>query len=245
MLGVIQLRLLRMVIILLGLLLVGVAGYMLLEGWDFGDSLFMTVITLSTVGYGETNDLTANGRWFTSALILLCFVGMTSWTAALTSFLVDADLGGNLLQKRMRKMISNLRGHTVICGTTQMAEAIIQRLVRKGVDVVVVDNDKDKLDEVRRRYRRVKTVVGTPTNELHLAEANVLAAENVVAALDDEIDNLLISITVRDLGEHVSVFAMSNDLTVGNRMRKAGVSEVICPSQLCGTRVSDLILTGA
>ena len=244
MLEVIQLRLLRIVLILAGLVVFGSSGYMLLEGWDFADGFFMTIITLSTVGYGETHELSQYGRWFTSALILMCFVGMTCWTAALTSFLVDADLGGNLIQRRMLRMISNLTGHTIVCGTTQMAEAIIERLVRKRKDVVVIDDDSKKLEELRRRFKKVMVVEGSPTNEMHLAKANILSAAHLVAALPNEVDNLLISITCRDLGENIVVYAKSNDLTIANRMRKAGVQEVICPSQLCGNHVSDLILAG-
>jgi voltage-gated potassium channel len=202
----------------------------------------MTIITLSTVGYGETHELSREGRWFTSGLILLCFVGMTCWTASLTSFLVEADLGGQILQRRMLRMISQLKGHSIVCGTTQMAEAIVERLVRKRKDVVVIDDDKEKLEALRRRFKKIFIVEGPATNELHLAQANVLSAAHVVAALSNEVDNLLISITCKDLGEDIAVYAKSNDATIANRMRKAGVEEVICPSQLCGDRVSDLIL---
>lgn len=240
---VIRLRLVSMMFALAGILLCGSLGYMFLEGWDFADGLFMTVITLSTVGYGETHELSQNGQWFTSLLIVFCFVGMTSWTAALTSFLVDIDLGGNLVQRRMLKMISKLKGHTIVCGTTPMAEVVIERLIRKRKDVVVIDDDVDKLEQVRRRFSRVKIVEGSPTDELCLAKGNLLKASNVVAALASEVDNLLISITCKDLRENISVYAQSNNSTIANRMRKAGVEEVICPSELCGSRVSTLILT--
>lgn len=243
MLDVVHLRLLRIVLILLGLIVFGSAGYMVLEGWNFADGFFMTVITLSTVGYGETHELSQYGRWFTSALILMCFAGMSCWTAALTSYLVDADLGGNLLQRRMIKMISDLKGHVIVCGTTQMAEVVVERLVGARKDVVVVDADKEKLEQMRRRFKKkIMTVEGPATNELHLAQANILSADHVVAALSDEVDNLLISITCKDLRENIAVYAESDDLTMANRMRKAGVKSVACPAQLAGAHVSDLIL---
>lgn len=242
MLGVVQLRLIRVVVILAGLVAFGSLGYMMLEGWNFADGFFMTVITLSTVGYGETHELSPLGRWFTAALILMCFIGMTCWTAALTSFLVDADLGGKLIERRMLRMIDKLKEHTIVCGTTQMAEAVVERLVRKRKDVVIIDDDLSRLEELRKRFRKVLVVEGSATNELFLAKAGVLSASHVVAALPDEVDNLLISITCRDLGKDIAIYATSNDVTVANRMRKAGVAEVICPSQLCGDRVSDLIL---
>ncbi len=242
-LGVIHLRLIRVGVLLFGLVLFGSIGYVILEGGDFADGFYMTVITLSTVGYGETRELTQYGRWFTSILICLCVVGMTCWTAALTSFLIDIDLGGNLLRRRMVQVISKLAGHTIVCGSNQMAEVVIERLTRKRKKVVVVDEDKDRLAELQKRYRRIMTIEGAATNELNLADANVLSAANVVAALPSDLDNLLIAITCRDLNEEIAVYAESNDLTVANRMRKAGVDRVVNPSQLCGMHVSDQILS--
>lgn len=224
-----------------GLMLFGTAGYVLIEGWSASDGFFMTVITLSTVGYGETQALTADGRTFTSALIFLSLVSMTWWSAALTSFVVEQDLGGSLKRKRMQKMIDDLKEHTVVCGAGQMAEAIIERLVRARIPVVLVDADSARLTELKRRFRRLLTVEGNPTDELVLCKANILTAQHVVAATDSEIDNLLISITCKDMGQGVRVIARSNDFTVSNRMRKAQVDEVISPCQICGDRIADLI----
>lgn len=239
---VVRIRVVSTAFALLAILLCGSWGYMLLEGWEFGDGFFMTVITLSTVGYGETHELSNMGRWFTSLLIVMCFVGMTTWTAALTSFLVDTDLGGTLVRKRMLKMISKLSGHTIVCGVTLTAEVVIEQLVQSRKDVVVIDEDASKLERLRTRFSRVKTIEGSATNELSLAKANILKASHVVAAMPSEIDNLLISITCKDLREGISVYAESNDPTIANRMRKAGVEEVVCPSHICGSHLSNMIL---
>ena len=235
-------RLFRVLLVMLGIVVIGSAGYVWLEGWPFSDSYFMTIITLSTVGYGETQELSTAGRWYTCALIFCCIVAMTFWTAALTSFIVESDLAGDLSRRRILRMISRLKDHAIICGAGRMAEAVIERLVAKGRDVVVVDEDKERLEELQRRFRKLLVVEGSATNELNLAKANILNAKHVVAALDAEVDNLLISITCKDMGSEVSVFARSNDVTISNRMRKAGVDEVISPSQICGDRVSSLIL---
>ena len=113
------------------------------------------------------------------------------------------------------------------------------RLVFPAISTFLV---KQRLEELQRRFRKLLVVEGSATNELVLAKANILNAKHVVAALDAEVDNLLISITCKDMGGDVAVFARSNDVTIANRMRKAGVDEVISPSQICGDRVSSLIL---
>jgi voltage-gated potassium channel len=224
------------------LILLGTFGYVWIEDWSVSDGFFMTVITLSTVGYGETQALSESGRSFTSGLIFLSLVSMTWWSAALTSFVVEKDLGGSLQRKRMRKMINELKEHTVVCGAGLMAEAIIERLIRARISVVLVDVDVARLGELKRRFRKLHTVEGNPTDELILSQANILNAHHVVAATDSEVDNLLISITCKDMGPDIRVIARSNDFTISNRMRKAQVDEVISPCQICGDRVADLIV---
>jgi voltage-gated potassium channel len=216
---------------------------MLLEDWAFVDGFFMTVITISTVGYGITGELSQTGQWFTSLLIFMSIVCMTCWTATLTSFIVEGDLGGAHLRRRMMKTIAKLKDHTIVCGSGQMAQAVVDRLTRHEVSVVVLGDDQEQLDVLRRRYRNLLIVEGNPTNELALADANILAAKHVVAAMDSEMDNLLVAITCKDMGHEIQVIARSNNLSIGNRMRKAGVDEVISPSQLSGDRVAELILS--
>ena len=131
-------RLIKVCMTVFALVIFGTAGYILFEGWTFLDGFFMTVITMSTVGYGITGDhLTVKGQWFTAGLICLSIVCMTCWTATLTSFIVEGDLGGAHLKRRMLKMITKLKDHTVVCGSGQMAQAVIERLTRQKVPVVV------------------------------------------------------------------------------------------------------------
>ena len=234
-------RFLIVVTALASILLIGTIGYTVLEGWPVRDGLFMTIITMSTVGYGETHELTPTGRGFTTLLIFLCIVGMTYATASLTGFIVEQDLSGTWARRRMLKMISKLKEHVVICGDGPLASALIERLVRKRIPVVLVGNDQEQVEQIKRRFRRIHVVEGSPTNELVLAEANVLAASTVVAAMPSEIDNLLIGITCKDIGEQVRVVAKSNDPLLGNRMRKAGIDEVISPSQICSDHIAGLI----
>jgi voltage-gated potassium channel len=234
----------RMALVVAGLAMlvaIGTTGYRFIEGWPLQDCFFMTVITMSTVGYSEPHALSQMGRWFTSGLIFLCLVGMTGWTAVLTSFIVESDLSGYFQRRKMVKMISALKDHTIVCGSGPMALAVIERLMRRRVDVVVVDEDEPRLEELKKRFRTLHFVVGKGSNELLLARANVLNARHVVAAMDSELDNLLIGITCKDMGDNISVIARANDIAIANRMRKSGIDEVISPVQLGGERVAELI----
>lgn len=231
-------RFVSIVLAILALMAVGTFGYTYIEGWPVQDGFFMTVITLSTVGYGETHELTSTGRAFTSAFVVLCLFTMAFWSATLTSCLVEGDLNGKFQERRNRKMISKLRGHAVVCGSGTIAEAVIGRLLRKKTDVVLIDSDEERLEQLKTTYRRLHTVVGDPTNELVLAKTNVLEARYVVAVLDSELDNLLVVITCKGLGTDVSVYAQSDNRSISNRMRKAGVDELIAPGEICGEKVA-------
>jgi voltage-gated potassium channel len=236
-------RLLR-ALSLLGLLVtVGTCGYIWIEGWHPRDGFYMTVITLSTVGYGETNDLSEAGRSFTSLLIFFCLIGMTYWSAALTSLIVERELSGQSARRRMLKMISKLKDHVIVCGTEPMAHTLIEKLIRKRIPVVLIDEDPAEIEQFKKRFRRLHVVVGNPTNEMTLAEANILNAKTVVAALHQEVDNLLIGITCKDIGKDIMVLAKSNDPILGNRMRKSGIDHVISPAQLCGDHMAGMIAT--
>ena len=138
-------------------------------------------------------------------------------------------------------MIDSLKGHTIVCGSGAIASSVIERLTRQRLQVVVIDDNQEQLAALRKRFRRLLVVEGKGSDELQLANANILDAINVVAAMESELDNLLIAITCRDMGGDICVIAKSNDQTIANRMRKAGVNEVISPNQLSGERVCELL----
>lgn len=235
-------RLRRVAMIVTVFIMVSGVAYAFLEDWTILDGLYMAAITFTTVGYGEPHDLSPLGKLFTLPLLALSFTSMILLTAYMTSFVIENDLSGHLLRRRTRKMISQLEGHTIVCGTGKMAHAIIERLFNQRKDVVVISDNQEEIDALRERYPEILVVDGKPTDEMALAEANIITAKHVVAATQSEVDNLLISITCKDLGSDVHVYARSNDSTIGNRMRKAAVDEVISPCQLCGDRVASLIL---
>lgn len=223
-------------------ILVSGVTYAYLEDWSILDGLYMSAITFTTVGYGEPHELSPLGKLFTLPILAFSFISTILLTAYVTSFVIENDLSGHFLRRRTRKMISQLENHTIVCGSGKMATAVIERLFEQDKDVVVISDDHEEISALRDQFSRILIVEAKPTDEMALAEANVLTAKHVVAATSSEVDNLLISITCKDLGSDVHVYARSNDATIGNRMRKAAVDEVISPCQLCGDRVAGLIL---
>ncbi len=228
--------------ILAGVVLVGTVGYTVIEGWTLLEGLYMSVITLSTVGYGETRELSIVGRFFTLGLIVLSISSLAFWTASLTSVFIESDLSGTNRKRRSIKMAATLQDHTIVCGSNVMAQSIVERLNCKQKPVVVVTDNAAEADVLRRRYRDLVLIEDDPTNELSLASANILMASSVATVLDNDFDNLMIAMTCKELGPHLTVIARSNNPRIASRLHKLGVEQVICPMQMSGNYVAQQIL---
>lgn len=220
-------------------LAMGTIGYVVIEGWTTQESFFMSVITLSTVGYGETHELSDAGRVFTSLLIFTSIVCLSCWTACLTGLFVELELSGVFGMKRAKKMAAAMTDHTIICGSGTMAKTTLDVLLRKHADVVLVDDNEAQLKQIRARYPELPIIEASAADEMALASANILDAKFVVASLDSDFDNLMIAMTCKELGTDVQVIARSDDMQVASRMMKLGVEKVICPFQLSGEQAAE------
>ena len=232
----------NLTILVAGLFIGGTCGYVLIEGWTVFDALYMTIITLSTVGYGETQELTTSGRAFTSVLIGCSVLCMACWTAGITSVIVSGELSGSFRRKREKKMIREMKGHTIVCGGGLMAQTVVDKLQREQKQVVVItDEPEQELVRLRDLYPDVPFLEGDPKSELLLAEAGILKAGTLVAAVDSDFNNLLIAITGRGISEKLQVICCAQSNELASRMFKVGANEVICPQVLGGEQVAGLI----
>lgn len=223
------------------LLVFGTIGFVVIEGWPVADSVYMTVITLSTVGFGEVNELTPTGRMFTSGLITMSIVLMACWTAGLTSFLVSGQLSGQFLKRREQKMIHQMKDHVVVCGAGTTGLTVIHRLAMQGKKIVVVASDPAQINAVRMVSPDIPVIEDDPKSEMALIDANVLNAKYLVAAADDDYDNLLIVITGKGLGTDIRVISFAQTTELSSRMLKVGADDVVCPLVIGGEHVAGLI----
>ena len=227
---------------LIGILVIlGTCGFVLFESWPVIDSLYMTVITLSTVGYGEIGELSDSGRMFTSLLIGISVISMACWTASITSFLVSDDISGRLKARQDRNMIRKMKRHAIICGGGLLARTVAQELTKRNKQAVLITDDPTEIQYFTALFPNIPIVNSDPKSELALADANCCNADCIIAATDNDYDNLLITITGRGLGEQMKVIACAktNDLTA--RMLKIGADDVVCPLILAGEQAANLV----
>jgi voltage-gated potassium channel len=141
-------------------------------------------------------------------------------------------------------MIRKYKDHAVICGSGSFARALVEQLLRRNIDVVVVGDDETSMAEIANRFPNVPLLKRSPMCELTLAQSNLLSARVVIAATDCDVNNLLIAMTCKDIRPDLKVIALTEDGNTAGRMHKIGVDEIVCPALLGGQYAANLV-TGA
>ncbi len=230
------------------LLAAGTAGFVLIgEGrWSPYDALYMTVITLSTVGYAETLpdfDQVPGARMFTMALILGGTGVMLYMSSVVTAFIVEGDLGGGLRRRIMKRRIDALKGHTVVAGLGRTGQSVVDELRATGHDFVVIERDSDKLERVAAEHEgTLLYVAGDATDEDVLQEAGLDRAGSMVATLSDDRDNLFLVFSARALHRSLRIVAKVVDPENDRKLQRAGADAVVSPAHIGGTRLVDAVV---
>ncbi len=234
-------HLLRQLTALLSCILVGgTVGYTLVEeGWSLFDGFYMTLITLTTIGFNEVHTLSTGGRILT---VLIIVFGLGAAATILTQ-LAQLMMEGNILavwrKRRMEKKIAKMKDHVIICGYGRIGEAICRDLTNMGVQCVIVDRQEARVDSAEAML--IPVLAGNATDDQALLGAGIERASILVAALSNDSDNLFVALAARDLNPHLMVIARGEDKSIETRMLRAGVDRVVYPAQLGGGQIARLI----
>lgn len=208
-------------------LAMGVIGYRFLEGWNWLDSLYMTAITISTVGFQEVQTLSVAGRIHT---IILIFAGV-SILAVTVSIMWETLFQHQLkliMEKRgMHKKIEQLKQHTIVCGYGRMGRMISEDLQRLGEPQVVVEQDRERAAEIEKNGGLVQT--GNATDESTLQQAGIQQAKALVATLGTDADNLFLTLTARGLNAKLDIIARAENEHNSTKFTQAGATRVVSP----------------
>jgi voltage-gated potassium channel len=237
-------RLLWTIVIPILLVLAGTLGYRILEpNYSFFDALYMTVITLTTVGYGEVHELSTQGRVFTIFLLLggvftLFFAG-----TELVRLVVSGELHDYLGRRYMSRALAGMNNHLIICGYGRMGRFVCQEFSREGLDHVVIDPDQELL----RTYNLPHgvTLVGDATSDKVLKEAGVDRARALITVLASDADNLYITLSARLLNEKLFIVARAEAELAENKLKRAGANRVVSPYALGGFKVAQAVMRPA
>jgi voltage-gated potassium channel len=227
-------------LVLLFVVALGTAGYVFLESWTWGEALFMTVITVTTVGFGEVRPLDASGRAFTLLLIILG-VGSAAWALARA---FEVALGpafwSTVQRQRMRERLARMSGHYIVCGYGRLGSRIVQDLEARGEPYLVVEWST----EIEERLLRegIPTVRGDATRDDVLLAAGVERARGLVSALDSDAGNVLTVLTARGLNPRLLIVSRANTDSSESKLQRAGADRVVTPASIGGHRLAIALL---
>ncbi len=233
-------RALKILLMLLAILLAGALGYHFIEGWSFFDAFYMTVITLATVGYGETHPLSPVGRAFTIFLILGGIGIITYGLTSVTALLVEGEMNGYLRRRRMHRAIGKLKGHFIVCGGGKNGRYVIEELRRTKRNVVVVEKNRDRLQEFI--DHGVLALEGDATSDEVLREAGIAHAAGLVATLPEDRDNMFVVITARGLSPTIRIVAKIDDVNVKEKFIRSGADSAVSASFIGGLRMASELI---
>jgi voltage-gated potassium channel len=227
--------------LLLGIILTGTLGYHLIEGWGIFDSFYMTVITLSTIGYGETHPLSTLGRAFTVALI---FVGLGIGTVLLGATwqrIVEGQFNRIFnRRKRMHDKIAKLTQHTVFCGYSRLGKQAALELASADHVVVVIEKDEVRASDAETQGFLV--VRGDATLEETITAAGIRAAARLVTLLPRDSDNLYVILNAREVNPAIKIVTRAEDEVGGRRLKRAGADLLISSYALAARKLADGLL---
>ncbi|TXC81635.1 potassium channel family protein [Luteibaculum oceani] len=227
--------------LLAGVFIIGTLGYRIIEGYDWLDAFYMTLITVSTVGYGEVAPLTVAGKVFTSFIILICFGTFAYAISSITSYLVNGEYKRYTRLIKKQRMIEKLDNHIIVCGYGRVGRQVVTELKQNKERFVVVETKQEifNLNDVR---GGIIPVYGDATKDEILKEAGIEKAKAVITTLPNDADNLYVVLSARELNPKVKIIARASRFPSVKKMRVAGASNVIMPDSLGGAHMALLVL---
>ncbi len=228
--------------ILLLLVLISTTGIKLIEGWSWLDCLWHTVITISTVGYGEVHPLSVPGKIFTMAVIVVAFALFAYGASTVASMIFEGELRKIFTTKRMEKMVAKLKNHTIVCGLGRTGQAAVKELSREKIPFVVIEKNEERIEEAKEKYPNLIYIHGDATQDETLIKAGVKSAANMIVATADDADNLFITLSAKNLNPRLRIVTRANREENVIKLKRAGATEVILPNVIGGLRMASLAI---
>jgi voltage-gated potassium channel len=237
-------RLVRRIILITGLLCftlaVGTVGFEVIEGYSWFESFYMTLTTITTVGYQELRPLSHAGRVFNSFLILFGVSAMFLAVGAMTQTIIEIELQDRYGKRRKRRMINNLHGHFIICGFGRVGRHASYEFQRANAHFLVIDRNEQRVATAANAG--MLAVVADATQDNSLRDAGVLRARGLIAALPSDAENLFIILSAKTLNPRLTVVTRVSEEEAGEKLRRAGADIVFTPYAMAGRQLADALL---
>ncbi|AEH07336.1 potassium channel family protein [Methanothermococcus okinawensis] len=224
------------------IVLLATIGLMHFENWDFFTALYVVIITMSTVGYGDIIPTTFDGRILT-LIYVICGTGAMAYTvASIAGFFIEGQFKKILRLKKMQNKLKKMNNHYILCGFGRIGKIVAKKFEKAGVPFVVIDADEKKILDELDRYKNLIYVVGDATSDDVLERAGVKKAKGLIASVSSDAENLFITLSAKGFNPNLYVVAKVDNDTSVNKLLKAGADRVVSPYTIGGLRIAELTL---
>lgn len=218
----------------------GTIGYSLIEGWSLAESFYMTMITITTVGYGEVHNLSTMGRMFTVTLLLMGVGTVFYATASVAEAMIEGRIRQIFGRRKLVKELERLEDHHIICGYGRIGFTIAREYARESLPCVVIENDESIATRLDAEGRLV--IFGDATLDETLIRANVKKAQSLVCTLATDADNVFVTLTARALNPRLFILSRAARESSISKMEAAGANRVVSPYIMGGIRMAQSVL---
>ncbi len=223
----------------------GMGGFMMLEDYSVIDAFYMTVITASTVGFGEVHPLSDAGRIFVAFYILFNLLVVAYLVSVLTTYIFDGELRHLFRMIRADQEIKGFRNHVIVCGFGRNGYKAYDELRHSGTLAVVVEQSQAlvaSINDPQGAAQRIPMVLGDATTEAALRQAGIEHARALITALPKDADNVFVALTARELNPHLTIIARASARSSVSKLLSAGANSVVMPDEIGGSHMANLII---
>jgi voltage-gated potassium channel len=222
------------------LLVLGTLGFHWVEGWNFFDSFYMTLMTLTTVGYGEIYPLSTAGRVVASAIMIAGVIAVFIAVGLLVDLIIKLELADYFGRKRRQRMLDKLNNHYIVCGAGRVGRSVVRELRRSNVPLLLIDNNPERAQWGIKEG--IPTLVADATEDETLRRAHVELAKGLVAAISSDAENVYVTLSARVLNPALIISARATHEQAEEKLRRAGATTVFTPYTFIGHRLAQSML---
>ncbi|MGB0391616.1 MAG: potassium channel family protein [Salibacteraceae bacterium] len=222
-------------------ILTGILGFMVIEDYNLVDAFYMTIITVSTVGFKEVQPLSVEGRIFTAFLIIFSF-GIFAYTVSyITRYIVNGDLHNYFKNYKVDAYIDRISDHVIVCGYGRNGAQAVKTLLAYGKEVVIIEND----DEILARLKEANLlyIKGDAITEKTLIRSGIQRANSIISTLPNDASNVFVVLTARELAPKIHIISRASEDSSEKKLRIAGSDNVIMPDKVGGAHMGSLVVT--
>ena len=223
-------------VLVVGVILCGTVGYSLIEGWSILDSLYMTIITLSTVGFKEVQPLSVGGRIFTIIVVVFGVGGAAYTVSVIGRWLIEGELRQIFGRRKMEKQLKDLKDPYIVCGYGRVGEQVCKEFCARKVPLVVIEKNPEKIEQLQ--GKGILAVEGDCTDDLILESAGIKRAKAIVSTIASESENVFVTLSARQINPDIFITARAESSSAEKKLIRAGADKVVSPHEIGGMRMA-------